>query len=137
MAKIVNGLCMCETCAEDREALQKQLEHPFYKRAEEFRNGVKMETMEKAAKKYKEPFNPASWTSEELAKHAMAENYDQENYIFGLYEALKASEQKAVMLKDRIQRACVIMENELDKQKIIDDVYIILKGLEVDTIENE
>lgn len=55
--------------------------------------------MRKAAKKYKEPFNPASWTIEELAKYAMAENYDQQNYIYGMYERLLSQEKEIVILK--------------------------------------
>lgn len=76
-----------------RETLQKQLDHPFYKKADAFRNEIKRETLEKAAKKYNEPFNPNSWSIEQLAKHAMAENYDQTNYIYGMYERLQQQEE--------------------------------------------
>lgn len=64
----------------------KQLAHPFYKRVDDWRNEVKREALEKAAEKYPEPFNWKSWTSRQLMKHAMSENYDQGNYIVGLYE---------------------------------------------------
>jgi hypothetical protein len=74
----------------------KQLAHPFYKRVDEFRDEVKREALLKAADKYPEPFNPQSWTSEQLAKHAMAENYDQGNYIIGLYD-------KCVELEERLK----------------------------------
>ena len=82
MAELEKGQCACKSCKEDRKALQRQLDHQFYKDADAFRDEIKAATMRKAAKKYKEPFNPASWTIEELAKHAMAENYDQQNYIY-------------------------------------------------------
>lgn len=85
--------------------LQQQLIHPFYKDAESFREEVKMETMKKAAEKYNEPFNPASWTIEELAKHAMAENYDQQNYIYGMYERLQVQEQRIEQLEKELKQA--------------------------------
>jgi hypothetical protein len=97
----INSLsfCPCKDCKELQEKLIKQLEHPFYKGAKEFRKEIENETMVKAAKKYKEPFNPFSWTIEELAKHAMAENYDQQNYIFGMYEVMKQLEAENEKLK--------------------------------------
>lgn len=89
--------------------LDKQLNHPFYAASHEFRAEVELETMKKAAKKYPEPFNPHSWTNEQLAKHAMAENYDQQNYIFGMFEKLKWYESELAKIKE---------ENETLKQAI-------------------
>lgn len=80
--------CECVKCQEERHNLVQQLNHPFYKRTDQFREEVKYETLVKASKKYPEPFNPDSWSSYQLAKHAMAENYDQGNYINGLYERI-------------------------------------------------
>lgn len=80
-------------------SLKRQLEHPFYKRVDDFRNEIKLETLEKAAVKYPEPFNPNSWSIEQLAKHAMAENYDQGNYIVGMYERMVAQEDKIIGLE--------------------------------------
>lgn len=87
-------VCRCKDCESERAAFKKQLDHPFYLAAEEFREGIKQETLLKASKKYKEPFNPESWTIEQLAKHAMAENYDQQNYIYGMYERLMSLEKE-------------------------------------------
>lgn len=86
----------------------KQLSHPFYKRVDDFRNEVKIEALLKAAEKYPEPFNPHSWTSRQLAKHAMAENYDQSNYIVGLYE-------KCVDLEEQIDDLTTQLELAQDR----------------------
>jgi hypothetical protein len=79
---------------EFEQNLRRQLEHSFYNRTDQFREDVKQETLVKAAKKYPEPFNPFNWTIYQLAKHAMAENYDQGNYINGLYEVAQALQNK-------------------------------------------
>jgi hypothetical protein len=79
-----------------------QFEHEFYKKAENFREEIKVATLKKAALKYKEPFNPSSWTIDQLAKHAMAENYDQQNYIYGMYERLLAQEAEITLLKNKL-----------------------------------
>lgn len=78
----------------EKDKLAHQLEHDFYKRTDAFRDQVKLEALTKAAEKYPEPFNPDSWSSEQLARHAMAENYDQSNYINGLYEKLQKTKQE-------------------------------------------
>jgi predicted N-formylglutamate amidohydrolase len=100
--------------------LQEQLDHLFYKEAEDFREDIKMETMKKASVKYNEPFNPASWTIEQLAKHAMAENYDQQNYIFGMYQRLIEQEKEIERLKEMIgnKNDTIIKTNELLQKEL-------------------
>jgi hypothetical protein len=110
----VNTICKCKDCLSGETALQKQLDHPFYKDAETFRNGVKMETLKKAAQKYPEPFNPASRTIEELAKHAMAENYDQQNYIYGMYERLQEQQENIEYQAGEIKR----LEHDLKESRL-------------------
>lgn len=85
-------VCNCKGCQEERAALERQLNNPFYKRVDEFREEVKREQFAKAVKKYNEPFNPDSWTGEELARHAMQENYDQSVYITGLMDRVVKQE---------------------------------------------
>lgn len=92
------------------EAEKKQFQHDFYKKAEKFREEIKIETLKKAALKYQEPFNPSSWTIEELAKHAMAENYDQQNYIYGMYQRLIEQEKKIKFYENRFS----LISNYLD-----------------------
>ncbi|MDN4525339.1 hypothetical protein [Fictibacillus fluitans] len=79
--------------AAEKDPLLKQLQHPFYRETDDYRDEIKMRTLEKAAVKYPEPFNPESWTSDQLADHAMAENYDQSNYITGMRNRMRKLEQ--------------------------------------------
>jgi uncharacterized UPF0160 family protein len=111
----ITKACTCKGCQEESEALQKQLDHKFYKDADAFRNGVKMETLKKAAVKYPEPFNPASWTIEQLAKHAMAENYDQQNYIYGMYERLTTLERENAEFESLYNKRCTEIEGLMQK----------------------
>lgn len=41
------GQCTCKDCEDQRAALQRQLDHPFYKRVESFRDEIRLETMKK------------------------------------------------------------------------------------------
>lgn len=96
--------------------LAQQLAHPFYKRTDELRTEVKMETLKKAAEKYPEPFNPHSWTAEQLVKHAMAENYDQSNYINGLYE-------KLVEIKKNLDRVLFHLDTEdISQPEVVSEI---------------
>jgi len=105
-------------------ALQKQLEHPFYDNADAFREEIKKETLIKAAKKYDEPFNPNSWTIEQLAKHAMAENYDQTNYIYGMYERLQKQEREVELLNLGFVEAIRLLQSALIVKPHNKDTYI-------------
>lgn len=67
------------------ENIRKHLTSPFYKEAHQWRERVREGQIIKGAMKYPEPFNPDSWTNEELINHAMMENVDQGHYIYGLY----------------------------------------------------
>lgn len=64
----------------------KHFNHPFYAEADQYRQDVRKEQINKGAEKYPEPFNPHSWTARQLLRHAMQENVDQAHYIYGLYE---------------------------------------------------
>ena len=86
---------------------------------DKFRESIKLETLKKAAEKYPEPFNPEKWTTEELARHAMAENYDQSNYIYGMYERMQQLEKERDKYKGLFEgykrlyfMACKNRENE-------------------------
>jgi antitoxin component HigA of HigAB toxin-antitoxin module len=68
---------------------QLHLNHEFYKRAAEYREGERIGQIIKGAHKYPEPFNPFSWSPRQLLQHAMQENVDQGHYIYGLYEWLE------------------------------------------------
>lgn len=65
--------------------INEQNAHPLYKDAHERFMRAEMEQNIKAAAKYPEPLNPASWTADGLADHAAQEAVDMLRYI----EALK------------------------------------------------
>jgi hypothetical protein len=97
----------CEACESAYKRLEEKRKHehlssPFYKRSEDFRANVKRGQILKGAKKYPEPFNPHSWTAEELLVHAMQENVDQEHYQYGLYEKIIELEKENERLKVEI-----------------------------------
>lgn len=103
--------CECKGCQEEREAFMKQLSSPFYKEVEAYRGAIRKDQFLKAAKKYKEPFNPDSWTGQELADHAMQENFDQSVYITGLRDRVIKQEQEIDKLKTR----CADYEKKLNQ----------------------
>lgn len=103
--------CKCKGCQEEKGALQRQLDHPFYRKVDDFRDEIKLETLKKAAKKYIEPFNPASWTIRQLGEHAMSENYDQGNYIVGLMDAAETLEKEV----DKFKNRCKNYEEKLNR----------------------
>lgn len=78
----------------------KHLKHPFYDEANEYREMVRNEQILKGAEKYPEPFNPFSWTPEQLIQHFMQENVDQSHYAFGLYQQIqKLTEDNIALIK--------------------------------------
>jgi hypothetical protein len=101
------------------DSLEEQLNHPFYKEAEAFRKEIEKETMQKAAVKYPEPFNPFNWTIEKLAKHAMAENYDQQNYIYGMYQVMVEQEKEIKRQKKEIEHLKSIIESNKRIMKLL------------------
>lgn len=114
---------------EAAESLQKQLDHPFYKRVDDFRDEVKQETLLKASEKYPEPFNPGSWSIKQLGKHAMSENYDQGNYIVGLMDVAE----KLKVYAETLQRDKEFYEEEanfwrLKAEGLQDELAAIKKG---------
>ncbi|RQW19861.1 hypothetical protein EH196_06865 [Bacillus sp. C1-1] len=90
--------------------LKQHLEHPFYKKAHEARERVRMEQIEKGWQKYPKPFTPSEWSNSELAKHAMQENVDQAVYISGMLERMEEQQ-------DFINRLYVGFVNVTDQHK--------------------
>lgn len=72
--------------------IEDQNKHPLYKEAHE--RFLRAESVQnaKAAAKYPEPLNPASWTAEELADHAAEEAVDMLRYIEGLKQKCETLE---------------------------------------------
>lgn len=78
--------------------------YPFYQRARELWMETQVEQIVKGLHKYEEPFNPRSWTPEELLKHAMQENVDQQHYLVGLFEHIEALKRENTFLKTEVER---------------------------------
>jgi predicted ATPase with chaperone activity len=120
-----NMFCPCKDCQEKKVKLQKQLDHPFYKRVDDFRDEVKREALEKAAGKYKEPFNPQSWSVRQLGGHAMSENYDQGVYIVGLME-------RAEELEEEVEKGRFAIIENCELRKKIELLERKLKATEIE-----
>lgn len=82
--------------------LQQHLNHPFYKKVDEITAEVAKGQILKGAAKYDEPFNPDSWTGEELGNHALEELRDGQVYVVGMVEKIKGLEEKNGYLKERL-----------------------------------
>jgi hypothetical protein len=67
---------------------EKHLNNPFYKTVKENVEKFAMQQILKGAETYPEPFNPDSWTEEELYEHNMQELADAQNYSTGMFDRL-------------------------------------------------
>lgn len=107
----INGLCdECDNC-------RKHLQHPFYYRANEYREEQRRGQILKGAAKYPEPFKPENWSPKELLAHAMQENIDQGHYIYGLYEKIEEQVKKIDSIREILQtdKAAEVIVNEIYK----------------------
>lgn len=75
---------------------------PFYQSVLDAFTTTQKHQIEKGAAKYPEPFNPASWTPEQLLDHGMQEAVDLMTYLLGLHFQLKQMEQEMRRLNDII-----------------------------------
>lgn len=80
--------CTCKDCEAAAERLQKHLNNPFYKKVKENVDKFAMDQILKGAETYPEPFNPDSWTEEQLYEHAMQELADAQNYNTGMLDRM-------------------------------------------------
>lgn len=81
---------------------EQHLNHPFYKKVDEITAKVAQGQILKGAAKYDEPFDPDSWTGEELGNHALEELRDGQVYVVGMVEKIKGLEQENGYLKERL-----------------------------------
>jgi hypothetical protein len=80
-------------------SIDDQNNHPLYKSAHDRFMRAEEQQNIKAATKYPEPLNPASWSAEELGDHYAQESVDQGRYV----EALVAKCRRLVDDIDQIQ----------------------------------
>jgi hypothetical protein len=75
---------------------------PFYEKAKELWQKTQNAQILKGLQKYPEPFNPHSWTPEQLLNHALEETVDLTHYLVGLKELLDAKDEEINSLKKEI-----------------------------------
>lgn len=79
-------------------------QYPFYKKARKIWADTQVEQIVKGLHKYEEPFNPHSWTPEQLLQHAVMENVDQLHYMVGLFDLIKQLRNENQQLKYEIEK---------------------------------
>jgi hypothetical protein len=135
----IKRACTCYDCEQKRINEERHLNHPFYKKVDEVTDQVKVEQILKGANKYKEPFNPDSWTNKELVWHQLQELRDAQVYSVGLLDRLEkqdaayknllkdyeAAKQEAEYWRLRAKTAIVIPEIKTkpeDAKKLFDEI---------------
>lgn len=83
---------------------------PFYKKALQLFTRTQEAQIQKGMEKYPEPFNPHSWTPEELLNHALEETVDLTHYLVGLKELLDEKDKEIEKYKNR----CLDYEKKLN-----------------------
>jgi hypothetical protein len=78
---------------------------PFYKKALTLFTKTQETQIKKGLEKYPEPFNPHSWTPEELLNHALEETVDLTHYLVGLKELLDAKDKEIARLQVQLDLA--------------------------------
>lgn len=61
---------------------------PFYKKALALFTRTQANQIKKGLEKYPEPFNPHSWSPDELLNHALEETVDLTHYLVGLKDQI-------------------------------------------------
>lgn len=79
-----------------------QPKFPFYEKALGLFTKTQEAQIKKGLEKYPEPFNPHSWTPEELLNHALEETVDLTHYLVGLKELLDAKDKEIARLTNII-----------------------------------
>lgn len=72
----------------------------FYQKAQDMFYRTQKNQIEKGAQKYKESFNPHSWSADALLNHALEETVDLTHYLVGLHEKLVHLEEENKHLKE-------------------------------------
>lgn len=76
---------------------------PFYEKAKNLWQKVQENQIYKGLQKYPEPFNPHSWTSDELLNHALEETVDLTHYLVGLKEQLDTKDAYIQQLEQELR----------------------------------
>ena len=76
---------------------------PFYEKALTLFTRTQNKQILKGLQKYPEPFNPHSWTPDELLDHALEEAVDLTHYVVGLKELLDSKENYIKQLEQELR----------------------------------
>lgn len=95
--------CGCKGCIEKASKMEKHLDHPFYGEVKDFVGEVEQQQILKGAEKYTEPFNPDSWSGDELAVHAMQELRDGQVYVTGMRDRMRKQAEQIETLKAEVE----------------------------------
>jgi hypothetical protein len=86
---------------------------PFYQKALRLFTKTQSAQIQKGLAKYPEPFNPHSWSPDELLNHALEESVDLVHYLVGLKELLDAKDKQIETLRKNWDKA----EAEVERLK--------------------
>jgi hypothetical protein len=76
---------------------------PFYEKARNLFLRTQDAQIQKGLLKYPEPFNPHSWSPQELLTHALEETVDLTHYLVGLKEQLDAKDDYIKQLEQELR----------------------------------
>jgi hypothetical protein len=76
---------------------------PFYEKARNLFLKTQDAQIHKGLQKYPEPFNPMSWTPQELLNHALEETVDLTHYLVGLKEQLDVKDDYIKQLEQELR----------------------------------
>lgn len=75
----------------------------FYEKALNLFKATQETQIQKGLQKYPEPFNPHSWTPEELLNHALEETVDLTHYLVGLKDLLDVKDKEIERLNSLLK----------------------------------
>jgi hypothetical protein len=81
----------------------KEMTTPFYEKARNLFLKTQDAQIQKGLQKYPEPFNPMSWTPQELLNHALEETVDSVHYLVGLKVQLDAKDNYIKQLEQELR----------------------------------
>jgi hypothetical protein len=76
---------------------------PFYEKARNLFLKTQDAQIHKGLQKYPEPFNPFSWTPQELLNHGLEEAVDLVHYLVGLKEQLDKQDEYIKQLENELR----------------------------------
>jgi hypothetical protein len=92
---------------------------PFYKKALELFTRTQKAQIQKGLDKYPEPFNPHSWSPDELLNHALEETVDLTHYLVGLKDQLDVLTYEKRQLQNEVRRLKTVLGHFKCPEKVV------------------